>query len=152
MSEELAERELGPIDYLVVEFPKDRADFSGAMAAELKKLTEVGTIEVLDMIFVKKEADGSYDAVEAHEYIDDEVGALREFGAEMAQILAEEDVEAIAEALEPETVAVILVWENTWAAPFAASVRHSGGQLVANGRIPMQAIIALIEDAEEEGV
>lgn len=152
MSEEHEERTLGPIDYLVVEFPKDKADFSGAMAAELKKLTEAGTIEILDMIFVKKEADGSYDATEVHEYIDDEVGALREFGAEMAQILAEEDVEAIAEALEPETVAVILVWENTWAAPFAASVRHSGGQLVANGRIPMQAIIALIEDAEAEGV
>jgi hypothetical protein len=145
-------KELGPIDYLVVEFPKDRADFSGAMAAELKKLTEGGVIEVLDMIFVKKEADGSYDAVEAHEYIDDEVGALREFGAEMAQILAEEDVEAIAEALEPETVAVILVWENTWAAPFAASIRHSGGQLVATGRIPMQAILALVEDADVEGV
>ena len=144
-------KELGPIDYLVVEFPKDKADFSGAMAGELKKLTEGGVIEVLDMIFVKKEADGTYDAVEAREYIDDEVGALREFGAELAEILAEEDVEAIAEALEPETVAVILVWENTWAAPFAASIRHSGGQLVANGRIPMQAILALVEDAETEG-
>ena len=151
MSDEI-QRELGPIDYLVVEFPKDKADFSGAMAAELKKLTEAGTIEILDMIFVKKEADGSYDAVEAHEYIDDEVGALREFGAELAEILAEEDVDNIAEALEPETVAVILVWENNWAAPFAASIRHSGGQLVANGRIPMQAILALVEDAETEGV
>jgi hypothetical protein len=151
MSEEI-QRELGPIDYLVVEFPKDEADFSGAMAAELKKLTEAGIIEVLDMIFVKKEADGSYDAVEAHEYIDDEVGLLREFGAELAEILAEEDVANIAEALEPETVAVILVWENTWAAPFAASIRRSGGQLVANGRIPMQAILALVEDAEAEGV
>ena len=144
-------RELGPIDYLVVEFPKDKADFSGAMAAELKKLTESGTIEVLDIIFVKKEADGTYDAFEAHEYIDDEVGMLREFGAELAEILAEEDVANIAEALEPETVAVILVWENTWAAPFASSIRHSGGQLVANGRIPMQAILALVEDADTEG-
>ena len=144
-------RELGPIDYLVVEFPKDKADFSGAMAAELKKLTEAGTIEVLDIIFVKKEADGTYDAFEAHEYIDDEVGMLREFGAELAEILAEEDVANIAEALEPETVAVILVWENTWAAPFAASIRHSGGQLAANGRIPMQAILALVEDADTEG-
>jgi hypothetical protein len=151
MSDE-THRELGPIDYLVVEFPAEKADFSGAMAAELKKLTETGVIEVLDMIFVKKEADGTYDAFEAHEYIDDEIGLLREFGAELAEILAEEDVANIAEALEPETVAVILVWENTWAAPFAASVRHSGGQLVANGRIPMQAILALIEDAETEGV
>ena len=124
-----------------MEFPKDKADFSGAMAAELKKLRE-RNIEVLDIIFVKKEADGTYDAFEAHEYIDDEVGMLREFGAELAEILAEEDVANIAEALEPETVAVILVWENTWAAPFAASIRHSGGQLVANGRIPMQAILA----------
>jgi len=142
-------KELGPIDYLVVEFPKDKADFSGAMAAELKKLTEAGTIDVLDMIFVVKEADGSFDAVEAHEYVDDELGPLREFGAELAEILGEEDVAAIAEALEPETVAAILVWENTWAAPFAASIRHSGGQLVANGRIPMQAIIAALEDDTE---
>jgi hypothetical protein len=141
--------ELGPIDYLVVEFPKDKADFSGAMAAELKKLTEAGTIDVLDMIFVKKEADGSYDAVEAHQYIDDEVGLLRDIGAELAEILGEEDVASIADALEPETVAVILVWENSWAAPFAASIRHSGGQLVANGRIPMQAIIAALEDDPE---
>jgi hypothetical protein len=141
--------ELGPIDYMVVEFPKDKADFSGAMAAELKKLTEGGVIEVLDMIFVIKEADGTYDAVEAHEYIDDEVGLLREFGAELAEILAEEDVANIADALEPETVAVILVWENKWAAPFASSIRHSGGQLVANGRIPMQAIIAALEDDTE---
>ena len=66
--------ELGPIDYLVVEFPKDKADFSGAMAAELKALVDGGTIRVLDMIFLKKEADGSCDAFEAHEYVDDEVG------------------------------------------------------------------------------
>jgi len=143
-------KELGPIDYLVVEFPADKADFSGVMAAELKKLTDAAVIDVLDMIFVKKAADGTYDAFEAHEYIDDEVGLLRELGVEMAQFLAEEDVEAIAEALEPETVAVILVWENSWAAPFAASIRHSGGQLVANGRIPMQAILAAIE-ADTEG-
>lgn len=143
--------ELGPIDYMVVEFPKDKADFSGAMAAELKKLTAAGAIDVLDMLFIKKEADGSFDAVEAHEYIDDEVGLLREFGSELAEILGEHDVAAIAEALEPETVAVVMVWENTWAAPFAASIRHSGGQLVANGRIPMQAIIAALED-DAEGV
>ena len=150
MSEEVSV-DLGPIDYLVVEFPADKADFSGAMAAELKTLVEGGVIRVLDMIFLKKEADGTYDAFEAHEYVDDEVGLLREFGAEMAEWLAEEDVEAIAEALEPETVAAILVWENVWAAPFAASIRKSGGQLVANGRIPMQAILAVIEEAEKEG-
>ena len=143
--------ELGPIDYLVVEFPKDKADFSGEMAAELKLLVEGGVIRVLDMIFLKKEADGSWDAFEAHEYVDDEVGLLREFGAEIAELLAEEDVEAIAEVMEPETVAIILVWENTWAGPFGSSVRRSGGQLVANGRIPMQAIVAALEEDTTEG-
>jgi hypothetical protein len=150
MSDDVME-ELGPIDYLVVEFPKDKADFSGAMAAELKVLVDGGFIRVLDMIFLQKEADGSWDAFEAHEYVDDEVGLLREFGAEIAELLAVEDVEAIAEVLEPETVAAILVWENSWAAPFASSIRRSGGQLVANGRIPMQAIIAVLEDDTTEG-
>ena len=134
--------ELGPIDYLVVEFPADKANFSGEGMDELKKLADGGLIRVLDLLFLKKDADGSFEAMEAHEYTDDDAGMLRELGAEAAEILAAEDVEAIAEALEPDTIAAVLVWENTWATPFASALRRSGGQLVASGRIPMQAIVA----------
>jgi hypothetical protein len=142
--------ELGPIDYLVVEFPAGKADFSGAMAAELKKLVEPGLIRVLDLLIITKDAAGEVDAFEIHDFEDDDVGPLRELGAEYAELLSQEDVGHIAAALEPGTVAAALVWENTWAAPFASSVRRSGGQLVATGRIPMQAILAALE--ADEGV
>ncbi len=141
--------ELGPIDYLVVEFPAGKADFSGAMAEQLKALVEAGTIRVLDLLIITKDAGGEVDAFEVHEFEDGDAGLLRELGAEYAELLSDEDVGYIAEALEPGTVAAALVWENTWAAPFAASIRHSGGQLVASDRIPMQAILAALEADEE---
>jgi fructosamine-3-kinase len=141
--------ELGPIDYLVAEFPAGKADFSGAMAEKLTELVEAGTVRVLDLLIITKDEGGEVDAFEVHEFDDGDVGALRELGAEFAQLLSEEDVGHIANALEPGTVAAALVWENTWAAPFAASIRHSGGQLVASGRIPMQAILAAAEAAAE---
>jgi hypothetical protein len=114
------------------------------MAAQLKRLVEAGTVRVLDLLIITKDEDGAVDAFELHEFDDDQVGALRELGAEFAELLSEEDVGYIAAALEPDTVAAALVWENAWAAPFASSLRHSGGQLVASGRIPMQAIIAAV--------
>ena len=141
--------ELGPIDYLVVEFPAGKAAFTGEMGDKLKALVAAGTIRVLDMLIITKEADGAVDAFEVHEFEDGDVGALRELGAELAELLSEEDVGHLAAALEPGTVAAALVWENTWAAPFASSIRHSGGQLVATGRIPMQAILAAAEAAAD---
>jgi hypothetical protein len=145
---ETAIDELGPIDYLVVEFPAGKADFSGAMATELKALVEQGAIRVLDLLIITKETGGAVDAFEIHEFDDDGVGALRELGAELAELLSEDDVGHIAAALEPGSVAAALVWENTWAAPFASSIRRSGGQLVASGRIPIQAIAAALEADE----
>jgi hypothetical protein len=137
--------ELGPVDYLVVEFPADKANFSGEMADQLSALVKSGAIRVLDLLFLKKNPDGSVEGFESHEFEDSEVGQLRELEAELALLLAEEDVEAIGAALEPDSYAAVLVWENVWAAPFAASVRRSGGQLVASGRIPIQALAAAIE-------
>jgi hypothetical protein len=143
--------QLGPIDYLVVEFPADKARFDGQVLAQLKSLVDDGTVRVLDLLIIQKQADGSFEASEVHEYEDDAVGVLRELGAEAAELLAAEDVEFIAEALEPGTVAAVLVWENTWAVPFATAVRRAGGQLVANGRIPMQAILAAVEADGDAG-
>lgn len=142
-------QELGPIDYLVVEFPAGKANFSGEMAAQLKSLVESGVVRVLDLLIITKDADGAVDAFELHEFEDDQAGALRELGFELAELLSEEDVGHIAAALEPDTVAAALVWENSWAAPFASSIRHSGGQLVASGRIPMQALLAALEADED---
>jgi hypothetical protein len=140
--------ELGPVDYVVVEFPTDRADFSGAMAAELSALINRGTVRVLDLILLKKELDGTVEGFETHDFDDVDLSGLRELETELALLLAEEDVEAIGAALEPGTVAAVLVWENLWAAPFGSAVRRSGGQLVASGRIPIQALAAAIEADE----
>ena len=140
---------LGPVDYLVVEFPADKANFSGEIADELKDLVERGVVRVLDLVLLRKDPDGSVEALELHEFDDSALGELREFEGDVAMLLAEEDIEAIGLALEPGSVAGVLVWENSWAAPFGSAVRRAGGQLVANGRIPTQAIIAAVE-AEEQ--
>ena len=140
--------ELGPVDYMVVEFPLGKANFSGEMATELASLVERGLIQVLDLLFISKDADGVTEVFEMSELDEDQVGALRELNSLALELLAEEDVDAIAEALEHDTIAAVLVWENTWAAPFASSIRHSGGQLVANGRIPVQGILAALEADE----
>jgi len=138
--------EMGPVDYLVVEFPAGHANFSGEMAAELAALTEAGTIRILDLLILVKDDDG---AVEAHEIDDyDGVGDLVALEGEVAEILAADDVINLAEAMEPGSVAGVIVWENLWAAPFASAARRAGGQLVATGRIPIQAIVASLEADE----
>jgi hypothetical protein len=140
--------ELGRIDYVVVEFPPGRQHFTGEMAAELARLHETGTVRVLDVLVLVKDGDGVVDALE----IDDleELDELREVELAVAEILAAEDVAHLAEAMEPGTAAAVVVWENLWAAPFGAAAREAGGQLIAEGRIPIQAIIASVE-ADSEG-
>ena len=125
-----ADVELGPVDYVVVAFPAGQADFSGEMASELRALIDSGTVRVLDLVLLTKDVD---------------VGQLRAALADLAVLLAESDVEEIGSVLEPGSTAAVLVWENSWAAPFGSAVRRSGGQLVTSGRIPTQAIMAAIE-------
>lgn len=147
--------ELGPVDYLVVEFPADKANFSGEMATELTALVKRGLVRVLDLLILKKDLDGSIEGFESHEFDDGDLGELRAAETELAMLLAEEDVESIGAALEPGSVAAVLVWENAWAAPFGSAVRRSGGQLVASGRIPIQALASVLEADEttvKEGV
>ncbi|MGZ4185877.1 MAG: DUF6325 family protein [Solirubrobacteraceae bacterium] len=141
--------ELGPVDYVVVGFPADKADFSGAMTDELKKLTESGTVRVLDLLLVTKDEDGTISVAELRDHDDSLVGELRSLEADLSLMLAVEDVERIAGDLELGSAAAVLVWENTWAAPFASAVRHSGGELLAMGRIPTQALIAAAEEDRE---
>jgi uncharacterized protein DUF6325 len=134
---------LGPVDYIVVEFPAGASNFTGEMSEELLRLVDAGTIRLIDILILTKDADGSVDAMELSDI--DELGDLQRLEAELAELLAAEDVEHLAAAMEPGSTAGVLIWENLWAAPFASAARRSGGQLIANGRIPIQAIIASIE-------
>jgi hypothetical protein len=138
--------ELGPVDYVVVEFPAGASNFTGEMVAELLSLIERGIIRVIDVLILTKSEDGSVDAMELSDV--GELGELQALEAQLAELLAEDDVEHLAAAMEPGSVAGVLIWENLWAAPFASAARRSGGQLIANGRIPIQAIIASIEADE----
>ena len=135
--------ELGPVDYLVVEFPAGKSNFTGEMASELASLVNAGTVRLLDLLILHKDDDGTIEAFEIDDL--DEVDELRALEGEIAEILAAEDVAHLAEAMENGSTAGVLVWENTWAAPFASAARRSGGQLVASGRIPIQAILASLE-------
>jgi hypothetical protein len=135
--------ELGPVDYAVVEFPAGASNFTGEMAAELVKLVDAGTIRVIDVLILTKDADGAVEATELSDVA--ELGELQAIEAQLAELLAADDVDHLAAAMEPGSTAGVLIWENLWAAPFAAAARRSGGQLIANGRIPIQAIIASIE-------
>ena len=137
---------LGPVDYVVVEFPAGAANFTGEMATELLALVDAGTIRVIDILILTKNEDGSVDAMELSDI--EELGELRAVEAELAELLAADDVVHLAAAMDPGSTAGVLVYENIWAAPFAAAARRSGGQLIANGRIPIQAIIASIEADE----
>jgi Family of unknown function (DUF6325) len=139
--------ELGPVDYVVVEFPAGASNFTGEMAAELLALVDAGTIRVIDVLILTKDDDGEVEATELSDV--DELGELATLEAELAELLAAEDVAHLAAAMEPGSTAGVLIWENLWAAPFAAAARRSGGQLIANGRIPIQAIIASIEADDE---
>ena len=138
--------ELGPVDYLVVEFPAGASNFTGEMASELLALVDSGTIRVIDIIILTKDEDGAIEAMELSDI--EELGPLQAVEAQLAELLAEEDVEHLAAAMEPGSTAGVLIWENLWAAGFASAARRSGGQLIANGRIPIQAIIASIEADE----
>jgi hypothetical protein len=113
------------------------------MAQELLALVDAGTIRVIDILILQKNEDGSVDAAELGDL--PELGELEALEAELADLLAEEDVAHLAAAMDPGSVAGVLIYENLWAAPFASAARRSGGQLIANGRIPIQAIIASLD-------
>ena len=135
--------ELGPVDYLIVEFPAGTQNFTGEGAAELVKLHDAGIIRIMDILILAKAEDGTVEAMELSDLPD--LGEMQRIEAQLAQTLAEEDVEHLAAAMDPGSVAGVLIYENLWAAPFASAMRRAGGQLIANGRIPIQALIAAVE-------
>jgi len=139
--------EMGPIDYVVLEWPKLQP--TGEVVPLIVDLVDRGVIRLLDVAFVAKAEDGSIVGFEIGGPESAEAG-LDMFEGASSGLLDEEDLKEAAEVIEPGAAAALLVWENTWAAPVATAMRRSGGQLVASGRIPVQAIIASL-DAVEAG-
>lgn len=136
--------EMGPIDYLIVEWPGRQP--TGEAAPHLVDLVERGLIRILDLAFIAKTEDGSVTRLELAD-LGDEL-AFSVFEGASSGLLSDEDTDEAANALEPGTSAALLVYENIWAAPFATAVRRSGGQLVASGRIPIDAVVEALDAAE----
>jgi len=149
MTDQMTERvsepldELGPVDWIVLEFPGSK--FTGEIAPALAALVDSGTVRVLDLLLIRKSDAGEVEYHELSDLAESEIGGLRAYETELAMLLSAEDVASLAAAVEPGSTAALLVWENSWAAPFAAAARHAGGQLVASGRIPVQALLAALE-------
>jgi Family of unknown function (DUF6325) len=139
--------ELGPIDYLVVEWPRGKEP-TGEGLDLLVGLTEQGLIRVIDLAFVMKEEDGTVKGLAITDVDSDGTLDLVQFEGASSGVLGQEDYDEAGAALEPGTSAAILVYENRWAAPFAAALRRSGAQLVASGRIPVNALLEKLDELE----
>lgn len=144
MTDDVAE--MGPIDYLVVEFPGNR--MTGEAFPLLVDLVDRGLIKILDLVFIRKELDGAVTAMQIADLDGDGELDLAVFEGASSGLLGEEDLADAGGVLEPGSSAGVLVYENVWAGPFAAAVRRGGGQLVASGRIPVQALLSAMDLAE----
>ncbi|MGH3457702.1 DUF6325 family protein [Aeromicrobium sp.] len=138
--------QMGPIDYIVVEFPGNK--MTGEGFPILLDLVDKGIIRILDLVFVTKDLDGSVRSVTISDLDGDGKLDLAVFEGASSGLLGEEDVEDAGTVLEAGSSAGILVFENVWAGPFASALRRGGGRLVASGRIPVQALLASVEAAE----
>jgi hypothetical protein len=137
--------EMGPVDYLLVEWPGRQPN--GEIAPYLIDLVDRGLIRIIDLAFITKGEDGTVAALELSD-LGDGGADLAVFEGAASGLLSDEDFEEAGNALEPGTSAALLVYENAWAAPLATAARRSGAQLVASGRIPVQAVLAALDAAE----
>jgi hypothetical protein len=137
---------IGPVEYIAIAFPGNK--FSGQIVPAIKELQQSGTIRVLDLVIISKDGDGNVTAVELSEASPEEQATLAALGVESRNLLGQEDIEDIGGALDPNSTAGLMIWENGWAARFAQSLRDADGILIANGRIPVQ----LVEDLMAESV
>ncbi len=138
--------EMGPIDYIVVEFPGSK--MNGEAFPHLIDLVDRGIVRILDLVFVTKELDGSVKGIAIADFDDDGELDLAVFEGASSGLISDDDIQEAGGILEPGSSAGILVYENVWAGPFAAAVRRGGGQLGASGRIPIQAMLAALEAAD----
>ena len=140
-----ASEEMGPIDYVLVEWPGRRPH--GELAPHLVELVDRGLIRILDLTFIEKDEEGNVAALEIAQ-VGGEVVELAVFEGASSGLIGDDEIGQAGAVLEPGTAAALLVYENTWAAPFAAAVRRSGGELVASGRIPVDDVLAALDAAE----
>ena len=137
---------VGPIEYIVVGFPGNR--FNGQIAPELAKLIDSGLVRILDLLVISKDDSGEVAAFEFDQL--DELAPFNELEGEVGGILGQDDIDYVAASLEPGSTVGLLVWEDVWAAPFAAAIRDSGGVLLEGGRVPpelAQEALARVEPA-----
>ena len=139
--------ELGPIDIVVIAYPAD-APMTGEAVPLVLDLVERGIIRVLDVLFVMEGEDGRFAGFEAKDLQPDRIGDLKVFEGATTGLLGEEDVATAAEAIEPGSAAVMIVYENRWAGPFAAAVRRNGGEVIDFQRIPVQDVIDALDAVE----
>ncbi|HWC47394.1 MAG TPA: DUF6325 family protein [Solirubrobacterales bacterium] len=137
--------EIGPIDYLLIEWKGQQPN--GEVAPVVVDLVDRGLIRILDLLFVTKDEEGNVAALELAD-LGEEVTELAVFEGASSGLLGDDDVAQAGEVLEPRTSAALLVFENSWAAPFVSAVRRSGGELVASGRIPAEDVLAALDAAE----
>ena len=141
------DQELGPVDIVVIGFPAD-APMTGEAIPLLLDLVDQGIVRVLDVLFVTKNEDGTVSGFEAKDLKKESVGDLMAFEGASSGLLGEEDAATAADAIEPGTAAVMIVYENRWAAPFVAAVRRNGGVPLAFERVPVQDLIDSLDAAE----
>jgi len=137
---------IGPVEYIAIAFPGNK--FSGQIVPAIKELQDAGTIRVLDLVIISKDAEGNVAAIEMSEASPEEQASLAALGVESRNLLGQEDFEDIGAALDPNSTAALMIWENVWAARFAKSLRDADGILIANGRIPA----ALVEEIMAESI
>lgn len=135
----------GPVDFALLEFPRDR--LTGEAGQALMDLVQAGTIRLYDLLVISKDADGGVEVLELTDPGGPAAG-FSYFAGARSGLLGDEDVQEASSAMEPDTVAALLVYENAWAAPFVAAARRSGGELVASARIPATDIMAAVEALE----
>jgi hypothetical protein len=139
--------ELGPIDIIVIGYPAD-APMTGEAVPIFMDLIERGIVRVLDVMFVIKNEDGTFSGFDATDVTEESVGDFKVFAGASSGLLDDQDLEMAAEAIEPGSAAVLIVYENSWAAPFAAAVRRNGGVLIASERVAVQDVIDALDAAE----
>ena len=135
--------EAGPVEYMIVAFPGNK--FQGEILPELAELVESETIRIIDLTFVAKDENGEITGFELSDLDPDVQSALEQMGAESTGLFNEEDLELAAEALEPNSSAALLVWEDLWAAKLVDKIRDAGGVLAATERVPHEVVMAARE-------
>jgi len=133
---------IGPVEYIIVGFPGNK--FNGEILPELAKLVDGGTIRILDLVIITKDADGNVAAIDYEDH--DDVALFAALDGEIGGFISDEDIEYAAADLEPNSSAALLIWEDVWATPFVQALRNSGGVVIEGSRIPHD----LIEMAEAE--